>query len=296
MMNNNKTLNEIQSNRSSVIVESDVELNANIDDKYKRTTVPNIPNISEATLLRHYTNLSRKNYALSTTMYPLGSCTMKHNPLVNEKIAKFDEFSTIHPYQDEESMQGSLEIMYELQKDLCEISGMDYFTLQPAAGAHGEYTGLLIIAQYFKNKNEKRTKIIVPDSAHGTNPASAALSGFEIISLKSDENGIVSPEKLKEVLNGDVAAMMMTNPNTLGVFEKNIEEISKLIHDNGSLLYYDGANLNAVMGIIRPADIGFDVMHINLHKTFSAPHGSGGPGAGPVGVKAFLKDSWVLLF
>ena len=290
MINNNKTLNEIQSNRSTAIVESDVELNANIDDKYKRTTVPDIPNISESTLLRHYTNLSRKNYALSTTMYPLGSCTMKHNPLVNEKIAKFDGFSTIHPYQDEESMQGSLEIMYELQKDLCEISGMDYFTLQPAAGAHGEYTGLLIIAQYFKNKNEKRTKIIVPDSAHGTNPASAALSGFEIISLKSDENGIVSPEKLKEVLNGDVAAMMMTNPNTLGVFEKNIEEISKLIHDNGSLLYYDGANLNAVMGIIRPADIGFDVMHINLHKTFSTPHGGGGPGSGPVGVKAFLKE------
>ena len=290
MINNNKTLNEIQSNRSTVIVESDVELNTNIDDKYKRTTVPNIPNISESTLLRHYTNLSRKNYALSTTMYPLGSCTMKHNPLVNEKIAKFDDFSTVHPYQDEESMQGSLEIMYELQKDLCEISGMDYFTLQPAAGAHGEYTGLLIIAQYFKNKNEKRTKIIVPDSAHGTNPASAALSGFEIISLKSDENGIVSPEKLKEVLNSDVAAMMMTNPNTLGVFEKNIEEISKLIHDNGSLLYYDGANLNAVMGIIRPADIGFDVMHINLHKTFSTPHGGGGPGSGPVGVKAFLKE------
>ena len=186
MMNNNKTLNEIQSNRSTVIVESDVELNANIDDKYKRTTVPNIPNISESTLLRHYTNLSRKNYALSTTMYPLGSCTMKHNPLVNEKIAKYDGFSSIHPYQDEDSMQGSLEVMYELQKDLCEISGMDYFTLQPAAGAHGEYTGLLIIAQYFKNKNEKRTKIIVPDSAHGTNPASAALAGFEIISLKSD--------------------------------------------------------------------------------------------------------------
>lgn len=290
MMNNNKTLNEIQSNRSTVIVESDVELNANIDDKYKRTTVPNIPNISESTLLRHYTNLSRKNYALSTTMYPLGSCTMKHNPLVNEKIAKYDGFSSIHPYQDEDSMQGSLEVMYELQKDLCEISGMDYFTLQPAAGAHGEYTGLLIIAQYFKNKNEKRTKIIVPDSAHGTNPASAALAGFEIISVKSDENGIVSPENLKQVLNSDVAAMMMTNPNTLGVFETKIEEISKLIHDNGSLLYYDGANLNAVMGIIRPADIGFDVMHINLHKTFSTPHGGGGPGSGPVGVKAFLKE------
>lgn len=290
MMNNNKTLNEIQSNRSDVIIECDVELNSNIDDKYKRTSVPNIPNISEATLLRHYTNLSRKNYALSTTMYPLGSCTMKHNPLVNEKIAKFDGFSAMHPFQDEKTMQGSLEVMYELQKGLCEVSGMDYFTLQPAAGAHGEYTGLLIIAKYFKLKNEKRTKIIVPDSAHGTNPASAALAGFEIISVKSDEHGIVSPENLKQVLNSDVAAMMMTVPNTLGVFEKNISEISKLMHDNGSLMYYDGANLNAVMGILRPADIGFDVMHINLHKTFSTPHGGGGPGSGPVGVKAFLKD------
>lgn len=290
MMNNNKTLNEIQSNRSDVIVECDVEINATIDDKYKRTSVPNIPNVSESTLLRHYTNLSRKNYALSTTIYPLGSCTMKYNPLVNEKIAKLDGFSTIHPYQDEDTIQGSLQVMYELQKDLCEISGMDYFTLQPAAGAHGEYVGLLIIAQYFKLKNEKRTKIIVPDSAHGTNPASAALAGFEIISVKSDEHGIISAENLKQVLTKEVAAMMMTVPNTLGVFEKNIAEISKIMHDNGSLMYYDGANLNAVMGILRPADIGFDVMHINLHKTFSTPHGGGGPGSGPVGVKAFLKD------
>ncbi|MBQ3835386.1 MAG: aminomethyl-transferring glycine dehydrogenase subunit GcvPB, partial [Elusimicrobia bacterium] len=290
-MNNNKILNEIKSNRNEErFVVCDVDVNANIDDKYKRKTSPNIPNIAESTLLRHYTNLSRKNYALSTTMYPLGSCTMKHNPLVNEKIAKFDGFSSIHPYQEEETMQGSLEVMYELQKSLSEISGMDYFTLQPAAGAHGEYTGLLIIAKYFKSKNEKRTKIIVPDSAHGTNPASAALAGFEIISVKSDEHGIVSPENLKQVLNSDVAAMMMTVPNTLGVFEKNIAEISKLMHDNGSLMYYDGANLNAVMGILRPADIGFDVMHINLHKTFSTPHGGGGPGSGPVGVKAFLKE------
>ena len=289
-MNNNKTLNEIQSNRSNVIVECDVKLNANIDAKYKRESVINIPNISESTVLRHYTNLSRKNYALTTTMYPLGSCTMKHNPCVNEKISKFDGFLAMHPYQDEKTMQGSLEVMYELQKSLCEISGMDYFTLQPAAGAHGEYTGLLIIAKYFKLKNEKRTKIIVPDSAHGTNPASAALAGFEIISVKSNEHGIVSPENLKQVLNKDVAAIMMTVPNTLGVFEKNISEISELMHNNGSLMYYDGANLNAVMGILRPADIGFDVMHINLHKTFSAPHGSGGPGAGPVGVKAFLKE------
>ncbi len=290
-MNNNKTLNEIKSNRpEGRFIECDVALNTHIADKYKRVSKPNIPNISESAVLRHYTNLSRKNYALSTTMYPLGSCTMKHNPLVNEKIAKFEGFSSIHPYQSEETIQGSLEVMYELQKGLCEISGMDFFTLQPAAGAHGEYTGLLIISKYFKNKNEKRTKIIVPDSAHGTNPASAALAGFEIISVKSDEYGIVSPENLKKVLNSSVSAMMMTVPNTLGVFEKNIEEISKIMHDNGSLMYYDGANLNAVMGIIRPADIGFDVMHINLHKTFSTPHGGGGPGSGPVGVKEFLKD------
>ncbi len=287
-----KILNEIKSNRAegTKIINCDVNSDISMDEKYLRKTPINIPDISEGDVVRHYTNLSRQNYALSTTFYPLGSCTMKYNPIVNEKVANFEEFSVIHPYQPQQTLQGSLEIMYELQKALCEISGMDYFTLQPAAGAHGEYTGLLIIAQYFKLKKEKRTKIIVPDSAHGTNPASAALAGFEIVSLKSDENGIVSPEKLKEVLNSDVAAMMMTNPNTLGVFEKNIEEISKLIHNNGSLLYYDGANLNAVMGIIRPADIGFDVMHINLHKTFSTPHGGGGPGAGPVGVKAFLKD------
>ncbi|MFA6914049.1 MAG: aminomethyl-transferring glycine dehydrogenase subunit GcvPB [Endomicrobiia bacterium] len=287
----NKLLNEIKSNRQECrVVECDVPIDVSIDMKYKGQTVPNIPNLSEISLLRHFTNLSRRNYALSTTFYPLGSCTMKYNPIVNEKIAKFEEFASLHPYQSEETIQGSLEVMYELERALCEISGMDYFTLQPAAGAHGEYAGLLIIAQYFKSKKEKRTKIIVPDSAHGTNPASAALAGFEIVSLKSDENGIISPENLKEVLTQDVACMMMTVPNTLGVFEKNIAEISKMIHENGSLLYYDGANLNAVMGIARPADIGFDVMHINLHKTFSTPHGGGGPGSGPVGVKSFLKD------
>ncbi|MFA7073843.1 MAG: aminomethyl-transferring glycine dehydrogenase subunit GcvPB [Endomicrobiaceae bacterium] len=287
----NKLLNEIKSNRNeNRIVKCDVPYDISIDDKYKRQKNHNIPNLSESTLLRHFTNLSRRNYSLSTTFYPLGSCTMKYNPLVNEKIAKFEEFSSIHPYQPEDTIQGTLEVMYELERGLCEVSGMDYFTLQPAAGAHGEYTGLLIIAEYFKNKKEKRKKIIVPDSAHGTNPASAALAGFEIISLKSDENGIVSPENLKEILNKDVACMMLTVPNTLGVFEKKISEISEILHKNGSLLYYDGANLNAVMGIVKPADIGFDVMHINLHKTFSTPHGGGGPGAGPVGVKAFLKD------
>ncbi|MEA5000929.1 MAG: aminomethyl-transferring glycine dehydrogenase subunit GcvPB [Endomicrobiaceae bacterium] len=287
----NKLINEIRSNRNTDrVIKCDVPLDIEMDVRYKGQKNTNIPNLSENTLLRHFTNLSRRNYALSTTFYPLGSCTMKYNPVVNEKIAAFEEFSSVHPYQSEETVQGSLEIMYELEKSLCEVSGMDNFTLQPAAGAHGEYAGLLIIAGYFKSIKEKRTKIIVPDSAHGTNPASAALAGFEIISLKSDENGIVSPENLKAVLTKDVACMMMTVPNTLGVFEKNIAEISEILHQNGSLLYYDGANLNAVMGIVKPADIGFDVMHINLHKTFATPHGGGGPGAGPVGVKAFLKD------
>ncbi|GAB1402797.1 aminomethyl-transferring glycine dehydrogenase subunit GcvPB [Elusimicrobiota bacterium] len=286
----NKILNEINSNRENNIFNCDVMPDISIDEKYQRKTVPNMPDLTEGTVLRHFTALSRKNYALSSTFYPLGSCTMKYNPIINEKIAKFDSFASVHPYQPGNTIQGSLEIMYELEKDLCEVSGMDAFTLQPGAGAHGEHAGLLIISQYFKSKKEKRTKIIVPDSAHGTNPASAMLSGFEVISLKSESDGTLSPEKLKELLTPEVAGIMMTNPNTLGVFEKHIPEISEIMHANGSLLYYDGANLNAVMGIARPGDMGFDVMHINLHKTFSTPHGGGGPGAGPVGVKSFLKD------
>ncbi|MDD5021232.1 MAG: aminomethyl-transferring glycine dehydrogenase subunit GcvPB [Endomicrobiaceae bacterium] len=286
----NKILNETTSNRESNIFNCDIASDIAVDEKYQRKSVPNIPDLTEGTVLRHFTALSRKNYALSSTFYPLGSCTMKYNPIINEKIAKFDSFASVHPYQSEDTIQGSLEIMYELEKDLCEVSGMDAFTLQPAAGAHGEHTGLLIISQYFKSKKEKRTKIIVPDSAHGTNPASAMLSGFEVVSLKSEADGTLSPEKLKEILTPEVAGIMMTNPNTLGVFEKHIPEIAEIMHANGSLLYYDGANLNAVMGIARPGDMGFDVMHINLHKTFSTPHGGGGPGAGPVGVKSFLKD------
>lgn len=269
----NKILNEIDSNRESNIFNCDVASDISIDDRYQRKSLPNIPDLAEGEVLRHYTALSRKNYALSSTFYPLGSCTMKYNPIINEKIAKFDSFASAHPYQSEDTIQGSLEIMYELEKDLCEVSGMDAFTLQPAAGAHGEHTGLLIISQYFKSKKEKRTKIIVPDSAHGTNPASAILSGFEVISLKSESDGTLSPEKLKEMLTPEVAGIMMTNPNTLGVFEKHIPQIAEIMHANGSLLYYDGANLNAVMGIARPGDMGFDVMHINLHKTFSTPHG-----------------------
>ncbi|MCL2335727.1 MAG: aminomethyl-transferring glycine dehydrogenase subunit GcvPB [Endomicrobia bacterium] len=285
-----KLLNELSSeSKAAYAVSCDVEIDCAVPENLKRKTAPGLPSIAENDLLRHFTNLSRKNYALSTTFYPLGSCTMKYNPLINERIAKLDAFSHIHPCQPAETMQGALEIMHGLEKDLCEISGMDSFSLQPAAGAQGEFAGLLIIAKYFKSIKQKRTKIIVPDSAHGTNPASAALAGFEIIPLKSESDGSISPEKLKALLTPEVAAIMLTVPNTLGVFEKNIPEISKAAHANGTLLYYDGANLNAVMGIVRPGDMGFDVMHINLHKTFSTPHGGGGPGAGPVGVKAFLE-------
>ncbi|MDR3253349.1 MAG: aminomethyl-transferring glycine dehydrogenase subunit GcvPB [Endomicrobium sp.] len=270
-------------------VKSDVEIDTQIPENLKRNSALGLPVAAENDLLRHFTNLSRKNYALSTVFYPLGSCTMKYNPLINERIAKNEAFNFIHPYQPPESMQGILEIMYGLERDLCELSGMDYFSLQQAAGAQGEFAGLLIIAKYFKSIKQTRTKIIVPDSAHGTNPASASFAGFEIVPLKSEPDGSISPEKLKEILTPEVAAIMLTVPNTLGTFEKNIPAISKAAHENGSLLYYDGANLNAVMGIVRPGDMGFDVMHINLHKTFSAPHGGGGPGSGPVGVKAFLE-------
>lgn len=249
-----------------------------------------LPEVSEVDVVRHYTELSRMNFGVDNGFYPLGSCTMKYNPKINEEIAAMSGFTELHPYAPEELSQGTLEIMYDTQNLLAEITGMDYFTLQPAAGAHGELTGILIIKKYLENKGEKRTKIIVPDSAHGTNPASANQAGFDIVNVKSDSEGLIDIEALKTVVDEDVAALMLTNPNTLGLFEKNILEISKILHDKGALLYYDGANLNAVMGIARPGDMGFDVVHLNLHKTFSTPHGGGGPGSGAVGVKAFLRD------
>ena len=285
-----KLLNELSSGAQAAYETiCDIDSECAIPEHLKRRADLGLPNAAENDLFRHWTNLSRLNYALSTTFYPLGSCTMKYNPLINEKIAKFEAFNAIHPVQPEETMQGIFEVIHSLEKDLCEVSGMDFFSLQPAAGAQGEFAGLLIIAKYFKSIKQKRTKIIVPDSAHGTNPASAAFAGFEIIPLKSESDGSIAPDKLKELLTPEVAAIMLTVPNTLGVFEKNIQEISKIAHENGTLLYYDGANLNALMGIARPGDMGFDVIHINLHKTFSTPHGGGGPGAGPVGVKAFLE-------
>ena len=250
---------------------------------------PQLPEVSEVDVVRHFTRLSTLNYGLDTGFYPLGSCTMKYNPKVNERLARLPGFTALHPYQPESMTQGALQLMAELQEDLCELTGMDGFTLQPAAGAHGELTGMLIIRAYHQHRGDhKRTKVIVPDAAHGTNPATSAMAGYEIIVVPSNDRGGVDLEELKKVINDEVAALMLTNPNTVGLFEENILEITKLIHDAGGLLYYDGANTNAIMGITRPGDMGFDVVHLNLHKTFATPHGGGGPGSGPVGVKKFL--------
>ncbi|MBD5643910.1 aminomethyl-transferring glycine dehydrogenase subunit GcvPB [Clostridium botulinum] len=267
----------------------EVELSKLLPKNLLREDEIDLPEVSEVDVVRHYTALSNKNYTVDNGFYPLGSCTMKYNPKINEDIAALSGFSKIHPLQDENISQGALELMYDLKTRLCEITGLYDFTLQPAAGAHGEYTGLLIIKAYHEKRGDtKRTKIIVPDSAHGTNPASASVAGFDIVEIKSGEDGRVSIEELKKVLNDEIAGLMLTNPSTLGLFEKDIKLISELVHEAGGLLYYDGANLNAIMGIARPGDMGFDVCHLNMHKTFSTPHGGGGPGSGPVGVKKHL--------
>jgi len=256
-----------------------------------RKTEPTIPEVYEVDVIRHYTNLSNKNYGVDTGFYPLGSCTMKYNPKINEDMSSLDGFAQLHPYQPEQTVQGALELMYDLEGKLSEITGMDGFSLQPAAGAHGELTGLMIIKKYHEErKDTKRTKMIVPDSAHGTNPASAASVGYDIVEIKSDNMGGVDLEALKAVLDDETAGLMLTNPSTLGLFEKNITEISRLVHEAGGLVYYDGANLNAIMGITRPGDMGFDIVHLNLHKTFTTPHGGGGPGSGPVGVRKDLLE------
>ncbi|NFM44863.1 glycine dehydrogenase subunit 2 [Clostridium botulinum] len=267
----------------------EVELSELLPKNLLREDDIELPEVSEVDVVRHYTALSNKNYTVDNGFYPLGSCTMKYNPKINEDIAALSGFSKIHPLQDENISQGALELMYDLKTRLCEITGLYDFTLQPAAGAHGEYTGLLVIKAYHEKRGDtKRTKIIVPDSAHGTNPASASVAGFDIVEIKSGEDGRVSIEELKKVLNDEIAGLMLTNPSTLGLFEKDIKLISELVHEAGGLLYYDGANLNAIMGIARPGDMGFDVCHLNMHKTFSTPHGGGGPGSGPVGVKKHL--------
>ncbi len=251
-----------------------------------------LPCLSEVDVVRHFTRLSQMSFGVDTGLYPLGSCTMKYNPKVNDAVASSDSIRYIHPYQPEETVQGILEIMYTLSSWFAEITGMSKFSLQPSAGAQGELTGALIIRAYHKRNGEGdvRDEIIVPDSAHGTNPASAAMAGFKVIVVPSDMNGCVDIEALKEAVSSRTAGLMLTNPNTLGIFEERILEISEIIHDAGGLLYYDGANINAILGKVRPGDMGFDIVHLNLHKTFSTPHGGGGPGSGPVGVKEHLKD------
>ena len=250
-----------------------------------------LPEMSETQLSRHYTELAKKTHGVNDGFYPLGSCTMKYNPKINEDMAALPGFTEIHPLQPAHTVQGCMEVMKLAEKYLCEITGMSRMTFQPAAGAHGEFTGLLLMKAYHVSRGDtKRTKIIVPDSAHGTNPASAAMAGYSVVSIPSSEDGCVDIEKLKEAAGDDIAGLMLTNPNTVGLFDKNILEITRIVHDCGGLCYYDGANLNAVMGVVRPGDMGFDVIHLNLHKTFSTPHGGGGPGSGPVGCKENLAE------
>lgn len=266
---------------------------ASVDELPKallRGDAPELPEVDEPAVVRHYNNMSTNNFGVDTGFYPLGSCTMKYNPKINEEIASDTVIASLHPYQPASTVQGALELYYTLQQMLAEIGGMSEFTLNPYAGAHGELTGLMVIRAYHAERgDDKRVKVIVPDSAHGTNPASAAVAGLKVVEVKSREDGTVDVDDLRPLLDDTVAAVMMTNPNTLGIFERNIPEIASLVHDAGALLYYDGANLNPLVGVARPGDMGFDVMHINLHKTFSTPHGGGGPGAGPVGVRKGLE-------
>jgi len=261
----------------------DENVSAEIPENIKRKDFE-FPELSEVEVVRHYTRLSQMNFGVDTGMYPLGSCTMKYNPKVNEAAVKL--FSDVHPYSSE--AQGCLEIMYRLEKALCDIGGVDAVTLQPPAGAAGEFTGMCIVRAYFEGSG--RNEVLVPDSAHGTNPASAAMAGFKVVEIPSNSEGCVDVNALKAAISERTACFMMTNPNTLGIFESQIEEITRIVHEAGALLYYDGANLNGIIGKVKPGDMGFDIVHFNLHKTFSTPHGSGGPGAGPVGVKSFLEE------
>lgn len=254
-----------------------------------REEVAQLPEVSEPEVVRHYTNLSQMNFGVDTGFYPLGSCTMKYNPKINDEIASMPGFQGLHPLQPSSTVQGALEVYYDTEKALSTITGMAHFTFNPCAGSHGELTGLMIMRTYHLSKGDlKRTKVIVPDSAHGTNPASAAVCGLEVVEVKSNAHGLVDVNDLKPLLNDEVAGIMLTNPNTLGLFEKEIGEIARLVHECGGLLYYDGANMNPLLGVVRPGDMGFDILHLNLHKTFSTPHGGGGPGSGPVGVADYL--------
>lgn len=262
---------------------------AKVSERFMRKIAPRLPELSETELNRHYSSLAKRAYGVNDGFYPLGSCTMKYNPTVNERIAAYDELTDIHPLQPSATVQGWLELFDMARDYLCHVTGMDDVCFQPAAGAHGEFTGLLLIKSYHEARGDSgRTKIIVPDSSHGTNPASANMCGYGVISVPSNEKGGIDLEALKAAVGEDTAGLMLTNPNTLGIFDENILEITEIIHEAGGLCYYDGANLNAIMGIARPGDMGFDVMHMNLHKTFSTPHGGGGPGSGPVACKEFL--------
>ena len=277
------------------ITDETVDVNTlGIKEKFLRKEEPELPQVSELEVMRHFKELSDKNFCVESGFYPLGSCTMKYNPKVNEYLASLDGFTNLHPHQSDEDAQGALELMYKLQEALKEITGMSAITLQGSAGAHGELCGMMIVKHYFKSKNEtQRTNVVVPDSAHGTNPASAGMCGFNILKVNSNEKGQVDINHLQQIFEenkGTIAAIMLTNPNTLGLFEENILKISQIAHNDGALLYYDGANLNAILGITNPKVMGFDIVHLNLHKTFSTPHGGGGPGAGPVGVVEKLKE------
>lgn len=285
-----KTIFEKSNDVAGVTLTDEAEDLSFLDKSLLRTDAVGLPNVSELEAMRHYKELSDRNFCIEKGFYPLGSCTMKYNPKVNELLAGLEGFTNLHPLSDDVDSQGALELMYKLQEALKTVTGMDAVTLQPAAGAHGELTGMMIIKKYFDVKGEKRKKVIIPDSAHGTNPASAHFCGFDIVPVKSNERGQVDVDALKELLDSDVAAIMMTNPNTLGIYEENVLEISELMHKNGSLLYYDGANFNAIMGKTNPKLMGFDVVHLNIHKTFATPHGGGGPGSGPVGVVESLKE------
>jgi len=273
------------SNKNSVSIPENsygISIESCISKKNMREADAQLPTVSEIDILRHFVLLSYKNHHLQKGFYPLGSCTMKYNPVINEEVSSHDKVTKVHPYQDVEDVQGMLSIMHELQNMIIEITGFDSVSLQPVAGAHGEFAGMMIMSDYFKSRGEKRTKMLIPDSAHGTNPASCTLAGFRAVQIKSNENGEIDIEDLDKNMDGETAGIMITNPNTLGIFETQIEKIREIVHSRGGLIYMDGANLNAIMGIVKPGEIGYDILHINLHKTFSTPHGGGGPGAGGV--------------